>query len=452
MSSTISNHPTFPRVLVVSHYPFETKTATGITLTNMFRGWPKRAISQLYLGNGHPEQAACETFHQIPPTTAPINNAIRRILTRRGRSIVQGRSDSAAIPTAYEHLSTQQRLHSVMRAVADVSPIRLDVATRSWLRSIGPDVVYTPLGNVRVSRVAVQVGEYLGCPVVPHFLDDWPSTLYSSGELGGHARKFVDRQIGRVLSRAPMGLAISPDMAREFGERYGIPFMDVMNCVNFKDELIGDQWIATVTNRTQLQLVYAGGSHLGRATALCEIAETLPVARLAGCDVTMTIIGPRSEEFNLSRAASACVQFVGPLPSGQVMERLSAADVLLHVESMETRFRAFTRLSISTKIPQYLAVGRPILAYGPSELASIRYLQASGAAVAVTSVDPDVLLGTVMSLARDSAQRAAMGSAGRELAHSRHSSDVVLDRLRTILERAVSHPVSSPPVDDRGQI
>lgn len=452
MSAPTDFRPSFPRVLLVSHHPFETRTATGITLTNMFRGWPKTEISQLYGSNEDPEREACETFHRLPPTSAPFDYALRRLLTRSGRPIVQGRSVGAAIPADTKQLTGQQRLHSDMRAAADISPVRLDVGTRSWLRSIAPDVVYTPLGNLRVARVAAQVAEFLHCPVVPHFLDDWPTTLYSSGELGGRARTFVDRAIGRVLRRAPVGLAIGPDMAKEFEQRYRIPFVDVMNCVDFEDGSIGDRWIAPVADQTKLQFVYSGGLHLGRDAALREIAEALPVARKAGCDVALTIIGPASEGFNLSRAAGADVEFVGPLRSDQVMERLSAADILVHVESMEPQFRAFTRLSISTKIPQYLASGRPILAYGPAELASMRYLQASGAAAAVTSVDPHALADTVIALARDSARRTAMGRAGRDFAHARHRSDVVLERLRTALQQASSSRPGSLGPPSQGEI
>lgn len=433
MTTSMDACPEFPRVLVVSHYPFETRTATGITLTNMFRGWPKPSIFQLYASGDAPDRTACETFHHLPPTSAPWDHILRRFLTRGGRPIVQGRKFGAAIPAGTTRSTWKQRLHADMRAAADISPIRLDGATRSWLRSIAPDVVYTPMGNLRVARTAYLVSEFLERPVVPHFMDDWPTTLYSSGELGGRAQGFVNRGIDRLLTRAPIGLAISPDMATEFERRYQIPFGNIMNCVDLEDRSV-----AKLPDRAALRFVYSGGSHLGRDVALRELAEALSTARQIGLDVNLVVIGPTSEDIGLSRGAVEHVEFTGPLPSDQVMAQFEAADVLVHVESMEPRFRSFSRLSISTKIPQYLASGRPILAYGPAELASMHHLRESGAAAMVTTADPHNLAEAVIALVRDSERRTAMGLAGREFARTRHQSDLVRDRLRAALERAGS--------------
>ena len=51
--------------------------------------------------------------------------------------------------------------------------------------------------------------------------------------------------------------------------------------------------------------------------------------------------------------------------------RLRSATALLFVESLQPEIAAFTRLSVSTKVPQYLAARRPIVAVGPRGQASI---------------------------------------------------------------------------------
>ena len=49
--------------------------------------------------------------------------------------------------------------------------------------------------------------------------------------------------------------------------------------------------------------------------------------------------------------------------------------MLVHVESFDNKSRQLTKLSISTKIPEYLATGKPIIAIGPREVASLEYLK-----------------------------------------------------------------------------
>ena len=63
------------------------------------------------------------------------------------------------------------------------------------------------------------------------------------------------------------------------------------------------------------------------------------------------------------------------------MKKNNEADILLHVESFNEKMKKYTRLSISTKIPEYLASKRLIIAIGPVDIASIEYLKDNKAAL-----------------------------------------------------------------------
>ncbi len=45
------------------------------------------------------------------------------------------------------------------------------------------------------------------------------------------------------------------------------------------------------------------------------------------------------------------------------------------MESFDKKFVMSTRLSLSTKIPEYLNANKPILAYGPDGISSLEYLK-----------------------------------------------------------------------------
>ena len=76
------------------------------------------------------------------------------------------------------------------------------------------------------------------------------------------------------------------------------------------------------------------------------------------------------EAINLDGASEFC----GSLSASQVAEIYAGADILLHVESFDSNAIASTKYSFSTKIPEYLSAGKCVLAVGPAEVASIRYL------------------------------------------------------------------------------
>ncbi|GAB3957775.1 hypothetical protein GCM10027614_73890 [Micromonospora vulcania] len=83
---------------------------------------------------------------------------------------------------------------------------------------------------------------------------------------------------------------------------------------------------------------------------------------------------------------------LGPsLASDEVPAALRSADVLVHIESFDQEIRRYTRYSVSTKIPQYLASGRPIFGYGPAEVASMNHIQEANAGVIVGTNDAAAL-------------------------------------------------------------
>ena len=74
-----------------------------------------------------------------------------------------------------------------------------------------------------------------------------------------------------------------------------------------------------------------------------------------------------------------------PVTQDKVRELQNNADILVHVESFDLANKLLVRYSISTKIMDYLCVGRAILAICPSDIASIDYLKSNDAALVATS-------------------------------------------------------------------
>ena len=65
---------------------------------------------------------------------------------------------------------------------------------------------------------------------------------------------------------------------------------------------------------------------------------------------------------------------MGSVSQAEVLEIQKNADMLVHIEAKDLKNRLLVRQSFSTKIVDYLKSARPILAYGPKEVASINHL------------------------------------------------------------------------------
>ncbi|GAB1694362.1 glycosyltransferase family 4 protein [Krasilnikovia sp. M28-CT-15] len=436
MTDTVPPHA-FPRVLIVSAEPIGTGAGTGVTLSNLFNGWPTAHLAQLYTTGPEPEAGVCATHLRLPDSSAPIDHFVRRMLGGSTKALASAAPTTAAVPSTGAlggRRAARARVHREMRAVADLSLVRLPAGTAPWLRDFSPQVVYSLLGNVRLMRLAARVAQMCGRSLVPHFMDDWPSTLYTSGEMFGQARRTVSSSLAQVIDRADRGMCISAPMADEYQRRYGIPFTDFANCVDedgFRDPATRDSGLPC----GELRAVYVGGLHLGRWESLLHIADVLASADLTDVRATLTVHAPAGDLAKHGRALSAhpAVRLGRSLGQAEVADALQAADILVHVESFDEAFARYARLSLSTKIPQYMAAGRPILGYGPPHLASMLHIQSAGAGVLVGRRDPETLSSQVRRLCHDSALREVLGANGYRYARQHHHRAAVSARFAQLL-------------------
>ena len=307
-----------------------------------------------------------------------------------------------------------------------------------WVRDFRPDLVYSVLGGVWMMRLAVEVATRSGRPLVPHFMDDWPSTMYTDRELFGLARRRVGTGLREVLGVAPMGLAISEQMADEYQTRYARPFAPFGNSVDesaFTRRPVEPASAPDGLPGLPVRLVYLGGLHLNRWRPLVDIASALTAV---DPDARLVVHAPDADLQTFGGVLAGCagIRLAGPVTSDQVPRVLAGADILVHIESFDPADRRFTRLSLSTKIPQYMAAGRPILGYGPAEVASIRHIETARSGLVVGRRSPGALTAAVSRLVTDSALRDELGGNGYRFAVRHHARQQVTDRLISVLRCA----------------
>jgi glycosyltransferase involved in cell wall biosynthesis len=159
-----------------------------------------------------------------------------------------------------------------------------------------------------------------------------------------------------------------------------------------------------------IQLVY-----LGAISAQDGVEGLAPVlARLVGgttpVDVQLTIVGDGDGRGTVEQALAAHgvaerVTFTGRVAPGRVPELLAAADVCVDPAPPTD----VNERSTMTKIAEYLALGKPVVAY---DLLEARRT-AAGAALLVERGDVDAFAQAIARLARDPALRSQLARAAR---------------------------------------
>jgi len=428
----------FPKVLVVSAAPINRIDATGITMSNLFAGWPIDRLAQVYDSPIAPDPGYCAKAWRFSSDDIGSVRLAKQALARL-------RTLRHAHRTASNEASVQSQNSSndlgLLAVVGDVIPFKTPPTLLEWATEFAPDIIYTLLGGARICELVVQLSEHLGKPVVPHFMDDWPSTLYESHRLRKIFRGMMNRRLANVLRRSPIGLAIGSGMAAEMHDRYDKKFDHFMNCVEFD----GDRLEIRAKTSGVVNFGYVGGLHLNRWRSLLALASTIQSLTHFGLSISLEICAPVKdiELFGRKFASFAPIVRMNSISPDQVANALASYDVLVHAESFFPEDSRYTRLSVSTKIPQYMASARPILAIGPANLSSIQYVEQSQAGLIVTQegVNPS-LTEAVQKLAQSEGQRNFFAHAGYRRALAHHDANLERKRFASVLAKAASQQVA----------
>lgn len=421
----------YPRTLVVSAAALNSKSGTGVTLSNLFKGWPAECMAQVYSSPDGPDEAI--RAWRLGPEDVLADRAARRLAARLSLKQARpaARSLSATAGTGNQ-VSARRRLS----AWADLLAYRIPTALWDAIQSFAPRVILANLGSIRQIQLTIDLAEKLGIWVVPFFHDDWPSTMYAGNGVTAYPRWVLKSKLERCLRLAPAGLGNSDAMAREYSVRYRLPFHAFTNCAE-----IGE-YEPPVAHAGDVEFTYVGGLGLGRLKSLADVADAISIARRQGTRAILNIYAPVADLSLLpARLLNSDAVRIGGSVSGEAATRaIRRSDVLVHVESFDQALRDYTRLSFSTKLPLYMAAGRPVLAFGPDEGASCRYVREHGFGRVMTEPGVPQLAAAITELCASEELRASLGRAAWQRAMEAHSASGMQMRFRTVMTAAAELP------------
>lgn len=410
----------FPRVLIVGAGVMGAPTGMGITLANLFQMWPSECVAQVHTSPSLDNHQLLTTYHYGEDQVRGAG-AIRSLLDR-SRSNPPGRQ-----PAESGWPAVTPPRSGWKTAWMDQLPLRKPDSLVEFVRSVRPDVVYSPLGSARIARLAVMCAEIVRAPIVPHFMDEWLHQL-TQGAAASIPRRTMQRRIESIVRSSPRGLAISDEMATKYSERYSVHFDRLSNFVDVRP-------FVAAPDAAPSSIGYVGGLHLDRWTSLLDVARQVEVCPR---EVQLHAYVPSGDltAFGHHFKSLGRTSFHPPVTASAVPQLLQQFHALVHVEAVTPAARAYVQLSLSTKIPQYLASGRPVVAYGPQEVASMSHLRRSGAAINVDAGDVAALDEALRVVTDDRQRCLSMGSAGRRFASSHHGRVSQTEVLRSALSAA----------------
>lgn len=402
-----------PRILLVNLQSVNKANATGITMRSLFRAWPVNRALEIRLEAG---EAPVNTDDLLRiESMAPAHNAARRfaggVLLKRINTRIKARGIADAQVAGKQTALSKLRQACVL--LIDACPATLSRKQWGAVDAFDPQAIYTLGASVSALRLAHRISVRRNVPIVIHFLDHWAGHLQWEGNsLVRPYRKRLDRWLARCMERTRHILTVSEPMAEAYEQRFQKPCNVLMNAVD-----LAAFRLAPKQPDGAIRLIYAGGLHLNRWRALLDIGRALGQMQ-AG--VRLDIYTDEASQRWNGAFVGLPVAFHPAVSHETIAEVYSGADILVHCESDDPLLKGFYQYSISTKIPEYLATGRPILYYGPEDTGVYGYLSKQNAAFIASQ--PDALPQTIRAML-DKRQCESIVTAAQALARQNHDSN-----------------------------
>ena len=358
------------KVLIVSHNCFSTTQNMGKTLMSLFSEFKKEELMQLYFYPSVPNVDVCDSCYRITD-----NDALHSILKRKscGKEVVAKKT--TGVETLFEKAEEAEQYKKINRNSFFVRRLR-DFAwkisawksndLKKWLREGKPDVIFYALGDSAFSQnIAMWAAKFLGVPLVTYVCDEY---YFYYKEI----RKFnlgLTSNIKKIIRRSATVVSICDTLGEAYKNAFGTPYITVMTGSSFAPGTLEK-------GQKRNQISYIGNLSLNRWKSLLDISEVIDEINAENSE-NYSVVYYGSENDNLKGK----IKYGGKLDTEGVKKVMAESLMLVHAETFDEVYRERLRYSVSTKIADSLASGTPLLAYGPSELASMQHLITNKCAV-----------------------------------------------------------------------
>lgn len=426
------------KVLVISHNCFSSNTNLGKTLRSYFCSWDNR-ISQLYFHSEVPNDDTCKNYYRFTDVDAVVSifNKKRKGSIYQEKDIQlqsqDTRIDTGNLRKIYEYGRNRKPLICLLRDFVWLISNWNNRKLQDWLEEEKPEFIFLAAGDYSFPyKIALKISKIRNIPIVMCCFDDYYLNYQHKGEfLRKTFYRHLMRTARKTINNSAVTFATNPKMAADYEKYFGNtwPVLFTSTSVIKKEIEYSDR----------KGIAYVGNLGCNRHLQLITMGKAL---KAFNSDNLPRYIDVYSNETNQEKLRILTeengIKFHGAIPYTQVINVISEAIAVIHTESFDDENRNFVKYSLSTKIAESLGSGTPLIAFGPSEVASMDYLIQNKAAIVATS---EYDLEKVYSTLSNPNECIQVIKKQLELAEKNHSIESVTSFFKSTISRCVDKMV-----------
>lgn len=377
-------------ILTVDCWNLNNAANSSYTFSNLFTAMDDYNISNIYIRDELPNDPCCSRYFQISE-----NRIIKHLFNRKvktGKEVECGvastKEDIIVVQQQKELYEKQRRslyytkkfLRELIWKLSSFKSRELD----SFLDSVNPDVViFSMEGYIHFNRLCRYVIKKTTAKGIGYFWDDNFTYKQRPNNFGYKAFRFFQRKSLKCLVKKTDSFwAISEKTKKEADEFFGIDCIVLAKPAEREVPLL----VERKSYCFPIRMMYAGNLMIGRMDTIKAVIEELININRERIKIRLDIYSATEIPVELSKIGHG-VTFHKPVSQSDILKLQQQADILLFVEDIIGENRKVSRLSFSTKIPDYLSSGKCILAIGDSDTAPMEYFLRTSSAICITRKD-----------------------------------------------------------------
>ena len=372
------------KVLVVSHNPFSTFQSMGKTFCSLFSSFSKDELCQIYIYPSFPDIDCCTSYLRI--TDYDIIHSFFHFCRVHSQKIVS--ADIKNERHDYFEKSNKSRILQKTRKT-NFSLLCRDIAwkcsrwfnsdVKEWLAEQAPTCLFLAPGESKfLYDIGLKIADYLNIPIVLYICDEFFFASKRKKIIGNLELALLQRKIKKTIRQSSCLITICEELAQQYSESFDKETFVVYSGSTLKKR-------ENVKYNANI-ISYFGNLSLNRFKSILEVGEAIDVINHTwGTCFELHVYCPFiDKEIEKQFARIQSIRLCGFVAGSLYLKMIYKSCFLLHVESFQANDIERTRHSISTKIPDSLSVGIPLIAYGPEGIASIDYLNKNQCAFVIS--------------------------------------------------------------------
>lgn len=370
------------KVLILSHNCFNTSNNMGKTFESLFSKFDKTELCQFYIHNTLPNIDKCDSYYRITD-----KDAFKGIVSFKVKGKIISKEEikeNNLVKNMYKFKNKNTFIKKEIRdEIWKVSPW-FNKEFKEWLSKEKPTHIFVAPGpNIFFYKIVLKIINYLKIPVLTYICDDHYFTNLKRTFFERIYQKRLIKTAQKLISKSNKVITICDELSYSYEKYFNVPCVKIMTGIELNDN------IEKCNNATIKNISYMGNLSYKRYLNIYNLGVSIDkLNEELNTNIKFNVYSDikNSDIRNLFNRTKS-IEIKGFVINDEYIKAKENTDIFVHTESFDKQCADLVKNSISTKIPECLNSGKLLLAYGPSNVASISYLENNKCAFVITEKD-----------------------------------------------------------------